>query len=481
MDNRPNILLLMTDQQRFDSLSCYGCKAIRTPNLDRLAAEGALFENCYVNNPLCTPSRCSLFTGKPLQGHGVYHLYGNLPDEQILFPEYLRRKGYQTALIGKLHVSAHTTEDKRRNANDGFDIYEWCLDPRMALHSPYNAYAAFLRAEYPEFFKQLESEGLYVKDVPAVCHFTRWAADRTIHFLDNRDTEKPFFCYMSLFDPHSPYYDRPPESLDMVDKGGIPAAVNACGGEDIPSDVKREMGKADAYIKRLYPDGDFSITDYRSDYYASIAFLDQEIGRVLKMLDEKNLRENTLVLFVSDHGDMLLDRGLRTKGAYFYDACTKVPLIMRFPGAVRPGARVSALVQPHDIAATILTLAGYANEELCDIMPHSLDLLPITGEDASDVKTRDHAVCVYRNTSNFNPPIHATMYRNKRYKLNVYHKNPMESCDPQGELFDMENDPAESVNLWNDPKYLPIRLEMTGRLLDCMVNYDVAYRDDGVR
>jgi arylsulfatase A-like enzyme len=126
--SQPNILLIMTDQQRFDSLGCYGCDAVNTPNLDRLAAEGVLFENCVVANPVCTPSRASIWTGKDLPGHGVMRLYDNLHEDEVLFPVHLQQLGYRTGLFGKLHVSSMLAESRGRHPHDGFDAYErWKL------------------------------------------------------------------------------------------------------------------------------------------------------------------------------------------------------------------------------------------------------------------------------------------------------------------------------------------------------------------
>ena len=121
----PNILLILTDQQRWDSLGCYNTPGVHTPNLDQLATEGIRYTQCYVNNPICTPSRASLWTGKHLPGHGVYHVHDVLPASEILFPHFLREAGYDTALFGKLHVAGHMWEMKYRHKWDGFNTCEW--------------------------------------------------------------------------------------------------------------------------------------------------------------------------------------------------------------------------------------------------------------------------------------------------------------------------------------------------------------------
>ena len=488
--SRPNILLIMTDQQRFDSLSCYGCGAIKTPNLDHLAAGGVRFDNCYVNATICTPSRASIMTGKPVSGHGVYKLHDNLPEDEVLISERLRRKGYQTALIGKLHVSGRVTEARERHPNDGFDVYDWCLDPGgLHFDSQFNAYARWLESNHPAFFERLQKEGRKTRNFPAETHFSTWAAERTIELLQKRDRSKPFFYKMSLFDPHDPYFDYPPEAAALVDISRLPDIVTDDeAGNPIPADLIREQ-KRTFYRggKRPTPD---EIEQIRLGYYASIAFFDVQIGRVLDTLDKEGLAGNTMVIFVSDHGDMMGDHELLMKGPHFYDPCAKVPFIIRYPaeipsetGDLESGLAIEELVQPHDIAATVLSAAGFSAEELHSIMPHSMDLLPLVGAAAGEAAShgRGYAVSEYRNAGYgtggryFDPPVHCTMFRDKRYKLTVYHRMDMPACEPEGQLFDMEADPLELNNLWNNADYAAIKSVMTGRLMDWMVETSCTY------
>ncbi len=220
--NQPNILMIMTDQQRFDSLGCYGTECLRTPNLDRLATEGLLFENCYVNSPVCTPSRASIFTGKEVPAHGVQRLHDVLPDEEVLFPLHLQRLGYTTVLFGKLHVSGRLQEENSRHPHDGFDIYEWCMEASISLDSPLNGYSRWLKEQDPEFHERLRSLGRKLTHTPRKYHMTHWAAERTIDFIEQDKGEKPFFCMMSVFDPHNPYDGFPVEYLERVDQTKLP-------------------------------------------------------------------------------------------------------------------------------------------------------------------------------------------------------------------------------------------------------------------
>ena len=477
LQEQPNILILMTDQQRFDSLSCYGGSVVDTPNLDRLAKEGVLFEHCYSPCPICTPIRASMLTGKAVPGHGVYKLHDILPDDQVLFPKRLQRVGYQTSLVGKLHVSGIWHEAEKRHPNDGFDSYEWCIDPGLNFDSKYNAFARWVKKKDPKFYERLNREGKSLHHFPAGLHFTRWASETTIDLIKNRDKKRPFFLLMSLFDPHDPYFDHPVEAAYLVHEENIPKQQPIPDGKKMPKSVQRELEKSQ-FIKKNSETFKGSVRELKKGYYASIAFLDREIGKVLDFLDWQDLAENTLVIFVSDHGDMLFDRGLFTKGAYFYDPSVRVPFLMRLPGKIPAGTRVKEPVQQLDIAATVLSLAGFSKEQLNKIMPHSMDLLSLIRQGKTYENYRDHAVCVYRNSGYgpghkyFDPPIHATMFRDERFKLNVYHRMA-DGESLEGELYDMENDPDETNNLWNNPEYAEVKMQLLQRLLDWMVENDV--------
>lgn len=477
-----NVLLLMTDQQRFDSLGVYNCSAIKTPNLDRLARSGVVFERCHVNNTICTPSRASILTGRPIQGHGVFQLHDTLPDDQVLFPKRLQEHGYQTALVGKLHVSGRLTEAVTRHPNDGFEIYDWCMDPTIHLDSPYNAYATWLENRHPAVWKRLQSEGRRMRHFPQEAHMNHWAADRTIEFLDTRDTSRPFFCFTSLFDPHDPYYDYPQEWAQAVDLEALgPPQTYPESSEPHPRAIDLEQRR---WSDNLEGRGHYAdLNEIRTGYYASIAYLDHELGRILDHLDRIGLAETTSVLFLSDHGDMIGDRGLLTKGPYFYDPCSRVPLIARFAGASNSsvsgaptkGQRYTGLVQPNDVAATVLAAAGLPAQERADIMPHSKDLRGLAS--GADVE-RDVAVCEYRNTGYgtggryYSPEVHATMIHDGRYKMSVFHEADSMTSLEVGELYDTIDDPKETRNLWAVPDFRDTKLRLALRLADW--NADVA-------
>ena len=485
MTERPNILLLMSDQQRWDTLGCYGCRAIPTPALDGLAADGVVFERCYVNVPMCTPSRACMLTGLLPAGHGVYRIHDTLPADQVLLPAHLAGLGYETALVGKLHVSGRGVECAERHPHDGFERYEWSIDPQVHLDSPFNAHVAWLREHHPEFLRRL-LDGPQDHH-PAAAHFSTWAAERAIAFLNERDADRPFFLNVSLFDPHGPYFDYPPEAGELVDQSRMaPVRPLTAAHRPVPGGVARERELFHAGQGRSRVPAQRDLRAIRHGYLASIAFMDRQLGRIFAELERLDLMRDTLVLFVSDHGDMIGDLELIAKGAFFYDPCTRVPLILRLPGAERAGARVRDLVQPHDLAATLLRAAGMPGTEVAGLMPQSQDLAALARADGERPPARDHAITLYRNSGMgyrsselgpaqyWDPPIYASMFHDGRYKLTLY-QDPAAQSDPEGELYDMEQDPEETSNLWSDPRHAARRDHLIHRLSAALVAGEVEH------
>lgn len=461
----PNILMIMTDQQRWDSLGVTGAKGYATPNLDNLADEGVLFNACYCDNPICTPSRASLFTGKSLPGHGVYRLHDILPADQTPFPYLLRQEGYETALFGKWHLSGRLEEEERRHSRDGFDHYEWCLEASVSLDSPLNAYGRWLEKQDPAFYTRLFHEKRKLGPMPAEYSFTHWAADRTINFLEERNSSdtgvKPWFCLMSVFDPHNPYDDVPSSYIDRVENVEPAITDPTVTNTDITA-LKAELEHS--YLGASANFGQDDIEEMRRGYAASLVLLDDEVGRVLKVLEEQGLQEDTLVIFTSDHGDMLGDHGLFVKGAFFYDPGVRVPLIIRYPGVLEPGIRVSEPVQLRDLAMTVMTAAGVPGVLAAQPDVDSVDLAVLA---RGKKVVRDSVCCMYRNSGindkgdYWNPAIHATMIRRGDWKLNWYHGSP-----PKVQLFNLVDDPYELTDLSCEPDSAGVRRELTELLLE---------------
>jgi len=454
----PNILLILTDQQRTDSLGCYGGRHVPTPHLDALAAGGTVFERCYVNSPICTPSRACLWTGKTVFGHGVQALHDVLPAGEALFPVHLQAAGYTTALFGKLHVSARLVDANERHPQAGFDVYESALSP-YNHDCRYHAYRDWLRERDPRFLRRLAEEGSDIGPIPEAVHYSTWVTERVENFVGQQTGARPFFCCASFVDPHDPYDDHPPGWPERVALGDLTRVERPGGDGDRPAGVRREeaegaLGSVDEYT-------DEEIVHMRRSYYASVGFLDACIGRILGALQRRGVRERTLILFASDHGDMLGQRRLLGKGAHFYEPCARVPLLLWEPGGRRGAARSPALVQPHDLAATALHAAGYSADWIRARMPAAIPLQRGTGHECVFGVYRNSGI--NRQKTFWDPPIHCTMVRDARYKLTAYHDAPPAVAGP-GELYDLARDPGETRNLWAKPAGAAPRAALLARL-----------------
>ena len=459
----------MTDQQRWDSLGCYGISGVHTPNLDRLAGRGIRFDACYVNNPLCSPSRASFWTGKHVPGHGCFNNHDNLPLDEACFTEWLTGAGYDTALVGKLHLRLGDWEAERRHPHDGFRHYEWSLAP-WSHFTPMHAYHRWLADRDPRVMERIREHRNFVGETPADAHQTTWAAERCIQFLtEGRDQSKPFFLCYSVFDPHNPYWNHPAEFEDLLDVDALPFPVAPDEPFEHRTDALRRYG-AHSYMlnyRRRYLEAygdapeDEIMRRWRIGYHAAIALIDQQVGRVLKCLDECGLTDETIIVFTSDHGDMIGDHGIWAKGPYFYEACARVPLIVRYPkaGAVGGGA-VNAPCQLHDLAATFLLEAGCDPEQVAARMPDAVNVF-----DADTLRRRGYAASMHmgRDTLSANDydgePMLGTMWRERNWKLNLWRRSG-EADAGQGELYDLQQDPDEIKNLWNERDFRDVRDEL---------------------
>lgn len=473
---RPNILMLCTDQQRYDSLGVTGARAALTPNLDRLAGEGALFTNTYVQNPICSPSRASLFTGQYVRNHGLWANGVSMPANKKMFTRALADTGYDCGMIGKQHLSACEGWQTEARFDDGYSVFEWAHDP---IHRSWqNAYHAWLRREHPAIYTHLfpdegdpanagagnQAKGATPADtVPVEAHFTRWVAERTIDFIETeRDADEPFFLIANFFDPHHPF-GAPKEYRDRIDDALVDpphireGELASKPGVQSEYSVKSYAGAVPGY-QDYTPE---EIHELRANFHAMVAFIDDEVGRILAALEASGLAENTLVVFTSDHGEMLGDHGILLKGPMLYDACTRVPLIMRWPGRIPAGTVVDELVQWIDLPATFLDVAS------CPAMPTCQGASLMTLIAGTAQNWRDFALCEYRDSGHgAHPPVMTTMLRHGDWKLVVWHGDPAAGRAREGELYNLAADPHEFDNLYDDPAHAADRARLKVRLLD---------------
>ena len=345
---RPNILLLMADQLAARWLPAYGHAAVQSPHLDRLAAEGAVFEQAYCASPLCAPSRAALLTGRLPSRTGVYDNAAELRASEPTVTHHLRAAGYATALSGKMHFvgpdQLHGFEQRLTT-----DIYPADLDWTPDWRAPQT-----VRLPWYHSMDSVLDPGVCTASMQL--DYDDAVAARAVRGLFDHaraERERPFFFCVSFTNPHDPWELRPAdwarydaEAIDLPAVGPIPRA------EADPHSVRlRDMsgidaaGLTDAQVRRA-----------RHAYYAAVSYLDDRVGQVLAGLRDAGLEEDTIVLFTSDHGELLGERGLWYKMAFF-DAAARVPLIAWAPGQIAP-ARIATPVSQLDLAPTLLDLCG---------------------------------------------------------------------------------------------------------------------------
>jgi len=466
MARRPNILWICTDQQRFDTLGCYGNEFVQTPNLDRLAADGMLFRRAYCQNPVCTPSRASFLTGRYPRTTRCRQNGQNMPADEVLVPKILHDAGYVCGLSGKLHVSAcndtacHGTEPR---IDDGYDQFFWSHHP--GHNWPTNEYYQWVRDQGRELRTPRHPESRFVQQgMSAEMSQAAWCVNKAMSFIRGAHEHRgdiPWLFSVNMFDPHHSF-DPPPECLaryaDKIDDIPLPNYVD---GELDHKPVWQQIDHRGAYGGIGMSFGALSDRDHRwtrAAYWAMVDNIDAQVGRLLDFLDEIGERDNTVIIFTSDHGEMLGDHGIYLKGPYFYECAVHVPLIIAGPG-IDEGRQTDALVELTDLAPTILNLCGLPPSS--GMQGKSMYNM-LTGAGLSG-HHRDDVYCeFYGSNFRYDPPAHTTMVATERYKLTVAHGHQF------GELYDLEVDPGETTNLWDEPEYAGVRSDMMLRMVDRM-------------
>ncbi|NQU43419.1 sulfatase-like hydrolase/transferase [bacterium] len=481
----PNILVIMTDQQKAMSSHLYGNPFCETPSLERLAKEGVLFERAFTPHPLCMPARVSLWTGQYPHSHGSRRNETPLRAGHPHAFRIWKEMGYRTALIGKNHCFADP-EDL-----DGFDV--WCeishrgftsgmfhkgmdwVRPRAAINACHE-----IRCNMDSGCEDQASPRFdyAVSDAPLEDHSTGLITAQTLEFLEQHGDE-PFAAWISFPDPHEPY-QAPRQYAEMFPPGKI----------ETPKWREGEFAEAPERNQVLYAmmgmeeDSLENIQGVMACYYGMVRFLDDSVGRILDALERLELRENTIVVFCSDHGDFMGEHRMVCKGGVFYDCLTRVPLIVSWPGHVPQGERDKSLVNLVDIVPTLLRLQGVE-------IPAGMHGEPLPT--VTDVSPREATFCEYGAGG---PPFRMEdleawprpwgrkaliaslewreaegrrkMVRSREWK---YVHDAMGDAD---ELYDLVDDPWELKNLATDASYGRIIEKMRLRLLDWSIRTEDA-------
>lgn len=416
MEQKPNILLITTDQQRFDTISALGNPVIFTPHMNWLCDEGIAFTRCYADCPICMPSRATIMTGKRGYTTGCVGNYGDklpmrfTPDT---LPHILTLNGYQTRGVGKMHFEP-------ARANYGFEHIDLALNyyREMAAHPEKG-----LPKEHGNGENEVEP---VISTVSEAESLTQWTAKKTIDFLETRDPTRPFFCWTSFTKPHPPL-DPCKNYWDLYDTDEMPDPVMGDWSEDldkIPTGYLKTTWVLNN-IDRLSPR---QVKKIRRAYYALITQVDYAMGLIFARLRELGLMENTWIIFTSDHGDMMGDHHMGAKFV-FHEGAAHVPLLIRPPFAPsnRPegvGVTSGRLVEMADIFPTILSIAGVP-------CPEGVD-----GEDILAVRDQKREELFYGNVEN---NFFTVMDGYKKYMWTSFGGGEL--------LFDLETDPYEQRNL----------------------------------
>jgi choline-sulfatase len=457
---KPHILFLMADQFRWDCMGCAGNRVIRTPNLDAIAREGVVFQNAYSSTPTCTPARAALLTGQAPWHHAMLG-YGAVAEHYpVEMPRCLREAGYYTFGVGKMHWFPQKTlhgfhgtlvDESGRVESPGFisDYRRWFRDEAPgqdpdATGIGWNDYQA----------------GVYALDEKL--HPTVWTGQTALEQIRRCDPAVPLFLKVSFARPHSPY-DPPARFMNLYKEEDMPAAVvgdwaakYAPHADPPPSDAWHgDLGEAQALKSRR-------------GYYGSVSFIDEQIGKILQTLKDRGMYDNTLILFTSDHGDMLGDHNLWRK-SYAYESSAHVPMLLRWPRNMgMEGKRGTALPQPvelRDLLPTFLDAAGAP-------IPKSVDgasLLELVRGNTAKWRPwidLEHAVCYSKEN-------HWNALTDGRFKYIYF------ALDGSEQLFDLGKDRGETRDLSNDPACSAILKKWRERLTRRLAERGPDYVRDG--
>ena len=458
---RPNIVFIMTDQQRYDTVRAFGYSHVDSPHIDRLAHEGVWFSHCYVTGASCVPSRASLFNGLYPHTLGVLD---NASTWRHSWVEQLAAAGYACASIGKMHTQPmdapagfhHRTivENKDRSmAKRGRDFIDaWDQELQRTGHVKPGL------PTYRNLPDYADRMGAYDWPLPATLHADAFVGARAVDWIDNRpDGAEPFFLQVGFPGPHPPY-DPPEEwSAPYLERELPISGVSATDLEGQPPPFvalreKHANGHHDAAPHQINASKTLRHRQW-AHYLGNVSLIDAQIGDILARLEAKGLASNTIVVFTSDHGDCLGDHGHLQKWN-FYEQSVRVPLVVWAPGLLSARGEISALVQSFDIVPALLAMAQVETPAWFE----TESLLPaLQGQVFAG---RSAVYCEQGRDVVFQFSDFVSMVRTLHFKLVHF------LGEEFGQLFDLTLDPQENHNLWSDVSYRAQRDELTRCLCD---------------
>ena len=475
MSRAPNVLFIMSDDHASHAMSCYGSRINRTPQLDRIAAGGMRFDNCFCTNSVCTPSRATILTGTYNHVNGVTTLATMMDNRLQTFPKLLQAAGYQTAHVGKWHLGQGPA-----HRPTGFDY--WTVFPGQGRYYD------------PEMVEMAEH-----KVIPG--YATDIVTDHSLRWLRQRDRSRPFLLMCHHKAPHRPWDPHPrhadryadeeipyPETFDddYAHRSRAAAAAQMRIERDFvagdvkiaPPDSRHPRRRLGAGSASLTPVGgapaEFAAPKerkrwlyqrYIKDYLRCVDAVDEGVGRLLDYLDAEGIADDTIVVYTSDQGFFLGDHGWYDK-RFMYEESLRMPFIVRYPRAVRPGTVNGDMILNVDFAETFLDYAGVAIPD--DMQGRSFRPL-LEGATPADWRTAMY-YRYWMHGTDHNVWAHYGV-RTHTHKLIYYYADPLaipgntgRREEPEWELFDLQRDPCEMRSVYGDPRYTTLTAELTDLL-----------------
>jgi len=433
--SRPNIIIVLTDDQRYDALGIVN-PHLETPNIDRLARNGLHFSNAFVTTSLCSPSRATLLTGRPMRVHGVVDNNSDLPAELETFPQALQRAGYKTALIGKWHLGGDNAKPR-----PGFD--RWISFPGQGFYHPVGRFG-----QPP----MLNVDG---DEVPQQGYITDELTDYALDWLEEQGkTAEPFMLYLGHKAVHA-FFEPAERHLGSYNDVDIPDVTPSL--DEMASEPMWVQNQRNSWHGADYPyHSELSLVEYRRDYYETLSAVDDSLGQLMDWVENSEQADNTYIVFLSDNGFLFGEHGLIDKRNAFEESM-RIPLIIWGPGITRRGETEQASVSMLNIAPTLIDLAGGTART------------PLEGRSLAPFfngsMTAWNDEVIYEYFWEFNYPHTPTQFaiRDGRWKYVRLH-----GVWDTDALYDLENDPGETDNLIAESDYLEIRLDLQRRLHDAM-------------
>ena len=444
---RPNILLVLTDDHRWDVMGCAGHPFVETPNMDRLAKEGVYFENAFVTTSLCSPSRASILTGQYAHRHGVVDNYHPVREDLVFFPELLQTAGYDTAFIGKWHMGGDSDEPQR-----GFDYWLSFKGQGVYFSDPADARVK------GRYVPQVSRDGFNIngKKVPQTGYITDELTDYAVQWLRGRESgqaaegkrdeeDDPFFLYVSHKAVHADFLPANRHAFRYEDKPfdrPLTWAEDESQFSGLPVWVRNQRNSRHGVEFAYYSELDLA-TYYRR-YCESLLAVDESLGRLMEQLQESGELDSTLILYLGDNGFLFGEHGLIDKRCA-YEESMRIPMLARWPEGLEKPARVDGMVANIDVGPTLLDAAGVAPVETMD----GQSFLPLMRGDAASGTWRDQLLYEYYWERNYpqTPTTHALRAADGFKYIRYY------GVWDTDELYDLNTDPHERQNLIADPQH----------------------------